>query len=120
MRRSIIIRQSYYTSIILQLREEAGCEQAIWCKLVSGHKTFTTGVIYRCPNITKESNENIQNAITEVSKGDCIVIGDFNNGNIQWDTLESTEVEDQRCMCLIHEHFLTQHVLLFLLSCYLE
>ena len=60
---------------------------------------------------TKESNENIQNAITEVSKGDCIVMGDFNHGNIQWDTLESRGVEDQRCMCLIQEHFLTQHVL---------
>ena len=41
------------------------------------------GVVYRCPNIAKESNEKIQNAIREVSKGDCIVMGDFNNGNIQ-------------------------------------
>ena len=54
------------------------------------------GVIYRCPNITKESNEKIQNAIREVNKGDCIVMGDFNHGNIQWDTLESTGVEDQQ------------------------
>ena len=51
------------------------------------------GAIYRCPNITKESNEKIQNAIREVSKGDCIVMGDFNHVNIQWDTLESTGVE---------------------------
>ena len=58
------------------------------------------GVVYRCPNITKESDENIQNVIREVSKGDCIVLGDFNNGNIQWDTLVSTGVEDQQCMCL--------------------
>ena len=59
----------------VQLREEADCEEAIWYKLVTGYKTFTMGVIYRCPNITKESNENIQNAIREVSKGDCIVMG---------------------------------------------
>ena len=73
-------------------------------------------VVYRCPNITKESNEKIQNAIREVSKGDCIVMGDFNHGNIQWDTLqwdtlESTGVEDQQFMCLIQDNFLIQHVL---------
>ena len=95
----------------IQLREEADCEEAIWCKLVTGHKTVTMGVVYRCPNITKESNEKIQNAIREVSKGDCIVMGDFNHGNIQWDTLESTGVEDQQFMCLIQDNFLIQHVL---------
>ena len=71
--------------------------------IVTGHKTVTMGVMYRCPNITQQSNEKIQNAIREVSKGDCIVMGDFNHGNIQWDKLESTGVEDQQCMCLIHE-----------------
>ena len=69
------------------------------------------GVVYRCPNITKESNDKIQNAIREVSKGDCIVMGDFNHGNIQWDTLESTGVEYQQFMCLIQDNFLIQHVL---------
>ena len=69
------------------------------------------GVVYRFPNITKESNKKIQNAIREVSKGDCIVMGDFNHGNIQCDTLESTGVEDQQCMCLIQDNSLIQHVL---------
>ena len=95
----------------IQLREEADGKEAIWCKLVTGHKTVTMGVVYRCPNITKESNEKIQNAIREVSKGDCIVMGDFNHGNIQWDTLESTGIEDQQLMCLIQDNFLIQHVL---------
>ena len=65
----------------IQLREEADREEAIWCKLVTGHKTVTMGVVYRCPNITKESNEKLQNAIREVSKGDCIVMGDFTMGH---------------------------------------
>ena len=43
------------------------------------------GVVYRCPNITKQNNEKIHNAISEVSKGDCIIMGDFNHGNIKWD-----------------------------------
>ena len=64
----------------VQLHEEAYCNEAIWCQLVTGHTTVTIGVVYRCPNITKENNEKIHNAISEVSKGDCIIIGDFNHG----------------------------------------
>ena len=40
-----------------QLSEEADCNEAIWCKLV------TIGVVYRCTNITKQNNEKIHNAI---------------------------------------------------------
>ena len=95
----------------VQLQEEADCKEAIWCKLVTGHTTVTIGVVYRCPNITKQNNEKIHNAISEVSKGDCIIMGDFNHGNIKWDTLQSTGVEDQQFLCLIQDNFLTQHVL---------
>ena len=95
----------------VQLPEQADCNEAIWCKLVTGHKTVTIGVVYRCPNITKQSNEKIHNDITEVSKGDCIIMGDFNHGNIKWDTIQNTGVEDQTFVCLILDNFLTQHVL---------
>ena len=94
----------------VQLQEEADCNEAIWCKLVTGHSTVTIGVVYRCPNITKQNNEKIHNAISEVSKGDCIIMGDFNHGNIKWDSLQSTGVEDQRFLCLVQDNFLTQHV----------
>ena len=47
------------------------------CKLVTGHTTVTIGVVYRCPNITEQNNEKIHNAVTEVSKGDCIIMGEF-------------------------------------------
>ena len=49
------------------------------------------------------------NAINEVSKGDCIIMGDFNHGNIKWDTLEGTGVEDNTFLCLVQYNFLTQH-----------
>ena len=38
-------------------REQADCEEAVWCKIVTRHKTVTMEVVYRCPNITKDSNE---------------------------------------------------------------
>ena len=96
----------------VQLREEADCNEAIWCKLVTGHTKVTIGVVYRCPNITKQNNEKIHNAISEVSKGDCIIIGDSNHGNSKWDTLhlQTTGVEDQTFLCLVQDNFLTQHV----------
>ena len=95
----------------VQLHEEADCNEAIWCNLVTGHTTVIIGVVYRCPNITKQNNDKIHNAINEVSKGDCIIVGDFNHGNIKWDTLQSTGVEDSTFYCLVQDNFLTQHVL---------
>ena len=76
----------------VQLQEKADCNEAIWCNLVTGHTTVIIGVVYRCPNITEQNNEKIHNAINEVSKGECIIMGDFNHGNIKWDTLQSTGV----------------------------
>ena len=95
----------------VQLQEEADGNEAIWCKLVTGHTTVIIGVVYRCPNITKQNNEKIHNAINEVSKGGCIIMEDFNHGNIKWDTLQSTGVEDSTFLCLVQDNFLTQHVL---------
>ena len=91
-------------------KKDADCKEAIWCKLVTGHTTVTIGVVYRCPNITKQNNEKIHNAISEVSKGDCIIMGNFNHGNNKWDTLQSTGVEDQTFLCLVQDNSLTQHV----------
>ena len=53
----------------------------------------------------------MQNVIKEVSRGECIIMGDFNHGHIQWKSLESTRGEDQRFVFLIEDRFLTQHVL---------
>ena len=40
-----------------------------------------------------------------------IIMGDFNHGNIKWDALQSTGVEDQTSLCLVQDTFLTEHVL---------
>ena len=78
--------------------------------LIRGAASNPEFTVYRCPNITKQNNEKIHNAINEVSKGDCIIMGDFNHGNIKWDTLQSTGVEDSTFLCLVQDNFLTQHV----------
>ena len=38
-------------------------------------------------------------------------MGDFNHGNIKWDSQQSTGVDDQKLVCLVQDNFLTQHVL---------
>ena len=38
-------------------------------------------------------------------------MGDFNHGNIKWDSQQSTGVEDQKLLCLVQDNFLSQHVL---------
>ena len=79
----------------IKLEKEAECEEAVWCNIVSGNSTLTVGLVYRSPNINTEENEKIQNAIKEVSKRDCIIMGDFNHGRIQWKSLQSTGSEGQ-------------------------
>ena len=37
--------------------------------------------------------------------------GGFNHGNIKWDSLQSTGIEEQKLLCLVQDNFLTQHVL---------
>ena len=95
----------------IKLESEADYDEAVWCKIVSGNSKLTIGLVYRSPNINEEDNTKMQNAIKEVSKGECIIMGDFNHGHIQWKSLESTGGDDQQFLFLIQESFLTQHVL---------
>ena len=96
---------------VITLEKEAECEEAVWCNIVSGNSTLTVGLVYRSPNINTDENEKIQNAIKEVSKRDCIIMGDFNHGRIQWKSLQSTGSEDQKFFNLVQDSFLIQHVL---------
>ena len=95
----------------IKLEREANCDGAVWCNIVTGNSTLTIGLVYRSPNINEEGNRKIQNATKEVSKGKCIIMGDFNHGHIQWKSLLSTGGEDQQFLLLIQDSFLTQHVL---------
>ena len=95
----------------IKLEKEAECEEAVWCNIITGKSTLTVGLVYRSPNISMEENEKIHNAIKEVSKRDCIIMGDFNHGHIQWTSLQSTGREDQEFFNLVQDSFLSQLVL---------
>ena len=74
----------------IQLEKEVECEEAVWCNIVTVNSTLTVGIIYQSPNISTDENKKVQNATNEVSKRDCITMGDFNIGHIQWTFLQST------------------------------
>ena len=86
----------------IKLEREADCDEAVWCKIVPGNSKLTIGLVYLTQNINEEDNTKIQNAIKEVSKGECIIMGYFSHGHIQWKSLESTGGEYQQVLFLIH------------------
>ena len=49
--------------------------------------------------------------IREVSKGECVIMGDFNHGHIQWKSLEIAGGDNHQFLLLTQDCFLTQHVL---------
>ena len=46
-----------------------------------------------------------------MSKGECVMMGGFNHGHIQWKSLESDGGDDHQFLLLTQDCFLTQHVL---------
>ena len=106
----IYIKESIKTYEIT-LKSEADCEKAIRCNIVTRNSKLTIGVVYRSQSIGQEEHVKLQKAIREVSKGECVIMGDFNNGHIQWKSLESTGGDDHQFLLLTQDCFLTQHVL---------
>ena len=76
----ILYVKKYYIQAY-EIKLEADCDEAVWCKIVSGNSTLTIRLVYQSPSINEEDNTKIQNAIKEVSKGVCIIMGDFNHGH---------------------------------------
>ena len=44
----------------IKLQREADCDEAVWCKIVSGNSKLTIGLVYRSPNINEEDNTKIK------------------------------------------------------------
>ena len=64
------------------LKIEADSVEAIWCNIVTRNSTLTIGVVYRSPNIGQEEYVTLRKPIREVSKGECVIKGDFKHGHI--------------------------------------
>ena len=107
----ILYIKKYIQAYEITLKREADCEEAIWTNIVTRNSTLTIGVVYSSPNIGQEEDVKLKKAIREVSKGECVIMGDFNHGHIQWESLESARGDDHHFLLLALVYFLTQHVL---------
>ena len=68
------------------------------------------GVVYRCPSISKDEDTSLHKVITHASRGECLIMGDFNHPDIRWNSLDSSN-ESAKFLVLVQNCFLTQHVL---------
>ena len=84
----------------ITLKSVAVCEEAIWCNIVTRNSTLTIEVVYRSPNIGLEEDVTLQKAKREVSKGERVIMGDFNHVHIQWESLESAGGDDLQFLLL--------------------
>ena len=107
----VILYIEYIQAYEITLKSEADYEETMWCNIVTKNSTLTIGVVYRSPNIGQEEDVKLQKAIKEVSKGDCIIMGDFSHGHIHWKSLESARGDDHQFLLLTQDCFFTQHVL---------
>ena len=93
----------------IQMKNKADCEEAIWSNITTTNSILPIGLIYRSPR--QVDNVKLHNAIKEISKRECVIMGDFNHGHIQWKSLDSVGRDDHKFLLLIQDCFLTQHVL---------
>ena len=89
---------------------DIGCE-SMWISLKLDIDLLTIGICYRRPNALKDEFKNLCNQIKKYSAQHCLIMGDFNYGDIDWGSQlagggEATEFSD-----LTNDAFLVQHVL---------
>ena len=79
----------------------------MWCNIVTGNSTLIVGLVYRSPNISTDENEKIQNAIKEVSKRDCIIMGILTMGVYSGHLNRVLGVKIKSFFNLVQDSFLT-------------
>ena len=94
----------------IQIEADAGFSEAIWCNLESQGSKIIVGAVYRCPSISKAEDTRLHKVITHASRGECLIMGDFNHPDIRWNYLDSSN-ESAKLLLLVQNCFLTQHVL---------
>ena len=83
--------------IILYIRSEIQFVQmnshfeleSLWCTIGNKEKC-KIGLYYRPPNASVESTKNMCDEISSKSYGNCIILGDFNFPDIDWNTFSAS------------------------------
>lgn len=86
------------------------CEETIWCSVFSENSKLMIGLVYRSPSIGRNDNDKLQSAVEEISQHDCVIMGDFNHGQVDWKSLTSANDEDRQFLSLVQDCGLKQCV----------
>jgi endonuclease/exonuclease/phosphatase family metal-dependent hydrolase len=84
--------------------------ESVWCKIkVNGNTSLTVGVCYRSQAASEKELSELFKSIEIASKGQTIIMGDFNYPKINWDTLECDSM-GTKFRDLLLDNYLYQHV----------
>ena len=85
--------------------------ETLWVKIKDlGGDYINVGVCYRSPTASMEEEEDLVKEISENCRRRALVLGDFNYGDINWETLQAENGSSRKFMEIISDLFLTQHV----------
>ena len=85
------------------------CE-SMWIELDDDSRAnVIVGVCYKSPIVSEHELKEMFSAIRHAAKSRCLIVGDFNYPNIDWDSWECSK-DDDEFVDLIQDNFLFQHV----------
>ena len=68
--------------------------------------SMTMGVCYRNPSASKEEEEDLLKEVSYNCKGRVLIMGDFNFGDIKWETLQADTLSSRKFMDIVIDLFL--------------
>src|SRR5437867_4739279 len=81
----------YIKNDIISMEENNEDEtESIWARIkLDGRVDIVVGVCYRAPGTNLEEGKKLLDRITEIAKNPCIIMGDFNYPDINWELQEA-------------------------------
>ena len=103
----------YIRDNINVVQHEISCggefSEYLFCTIVCNNVKTFVGVCYRPPDSLNSNDENLFEIISEVSKQNCVIMGDFNFAELKWDRVETISERHQFIKC-INDNFFHQLV----------
>ena len=80
------------------------CE-SLWIEIHDDSRAnVIVGVCYKCPLVSEQELKEMFNAIKHAAESRCLILGDFNYPNIDWDSWECNK-DSEEFVDLIQDNF---------------
>lgn len=90
----------------------SGKSESIWVNICgSNGLKLTIGVCYLSPNPSMDEIDNLCKDLVLFASNNLVVMGDFNQNDINWDVLQAGSAMGNFFLKAINDGFLTQHVM---------